>query len=76
MSMQQQMVEYMIQDMVKLITESKKIEYDEAMKILYSSEVYDKIVDIETGLYRESPYYVYDLLENELKHGHIVQLEE
>lgn len=29
----------------------------------------------ETGLYRESPAYVYDLFRDEMNFGHIVQAE-
>lgn len=75
MGKEQQMVEYMVQDLVEMLTEERGIEYDEAMRIIYNSEIYDKLADIETGLYRESPAYVYGLLQDELNYGHIVQAE-
>ena len=75
MGKEQQMVEYMVQDLVEMLTEERGIEFDEAMRILYTSTVYDKLADIETGLYRESPAYVYGLLQDELNYGHIVQAE-
>ena len=71
----QQMVEYMVQDLVEMLTEARGIEYDEAMRIIYASDVYEKLIDTETGLYRESPGYVYGLLQDELNFGHIVQAE-
>ena len=71
----QQMVEYMVQDLVEMLTEARGIEYDEAMRIIYASDVYEKLTDTETGLYRESPGYVYGLLQDELNFGHIVQAE-
>jgi hypothetical protein len=37
--------------------------------------VFDRLADTETGLYRESASYVYDLYETELEYGHLVQLE-
>ena len=70
-----QMMEYMVQDLVEIITEVQKIEYDKAMSILYESLIYDKIMDAETGLYRESPAYVYGLLQDEINFGKIVQAE-
>ena len=70
-----QMIEYMVQDLVEMLTEIQSIEYDEAMRVIYSSQVYDKLIDKETGLYRESPAYVYGLLQDELNFGHIVQAE-
>lgn len=51
MTKQQQMIEYMIQDLVEIIVENQKIDYDVAMSKLYFSEIYDKISDVETGLY-------------------------
>ena len=75
MGEEQQMMEYMVQDLVEMLTETQNIEYDIAMCTVYSSEIYEKLVDVETGLYRESPSYVYGLLQDELNFGHIVQAE-
>lgn len=63
------------QDVIEIIVEDQKIEYDAAMAILYTSSVYDKVADIETGLYRESPAYVYGLFQDEMNFGKIVQTE-
>lgn len=75
MGKEQQMIEYMVQDLVEMLTEAQNIEYDVAMKVIYDTQIYDKIADVETGLYRESPSYVYGLLQDELNFGHIVQAE-
>ncbi len=75
MGKEQQMIEYMVQDLVEMLTETQGIEYDVAMCTLYDSQIYEKVIDIETGLYRESPSYVYGLLQDELNFGHIVQAE-
>ncbi|MBE6004652.1 MAG: hypothetical protein E7232_11325 [Lachnospiraceae bacterium] len=75
MSKEQQMIEYMVQDLVEMLTEAQGIEYDMAMRFIYDSQVYEKLIDTETGLYRESPAYVYGLLQDELNFGHIVQAE-
>ena len=75
MGKEKQMVEYMVQDLVEMLTEARGIEYDEAMRIIYASDVYEKLNDTETGLYRESPEYVYGLLQDEMNFGHIVQAE-
>lgn len=75
MDNKQQMIEYMVQDLVEMISEAQGIEYDLAMRSLYGSAVYEKLLDVETGLYRESPAYVYGLLQDELNFGHIIQTE-
>ena len=59
MSKQDQLIEYIILDIVDMITE----------------EVFEKLQDKETGLYCESSSYVYDLFCDELNFGHIVQAE-
>ena len=55
-----QLLEYSIQDIIDMISTDQSIEYDEAMNKFYNSEVFEKLIDKETGLYLESPEYVYD----------------
>ena len=45
------------------------------MKTVYQSELFQKLLDPETGLYLESPLYLYDMLKDELKYGKLVQNE-
>ena len=71
----EQMIEYMVQDLVRILCESQHIEYDKAMGIVYGSEVYDKLQNKATELYKDSPYYVFGLLQDELNFGHIMQAE-
>lgn len=44
----------------------------EAMDVVYNSQLYEKILDLETGLYYQSVGYNYELLRNELLTGKIV----
>ncbi len=69
------MIEYMIQDIVDMFATDQNIEYDEAMNKFYNSKVFEKLQDIETGLYLESPEYVYDLFKDEMNFGRIIQAE-
>lgn len=75
MSKHEQLVEYIVQDIVDMVAEDKNIEYDEAMNKFYNSEVFEKLQDKETGLYLESSKYVYDLFKDELNFGQIIQAE-
>ena len=75
MSKQEMLMEYTTQDLVERLTQELSIGYDEAMRILYASETFDKLSDSETGLYLEGSAYVYELLTDELQAGHIVQNE-
>ena len=67
MGKQEQLIEYIIQDIVDMFSSDQDIEYDEAMNKFYNSKVFEKLQDKETGLYMESSRYVYDLFKDEIK---------
>lgn len=75
MGKQEQLVEYIVQDIVDMFSSDQNIEYDEAMNKFYNSKVFEKLQDKETGLYLESSEYVYDLFKDEMNFGRIVQAE-
>ncbi len=75
MSKQEMLVEFCIQDIIEFIVNDKNIDYDEAMQLFYTSETFDKLNDIETGLYLESAAYIYGIFLDELKDGRIIQKE-
>ena len=75
MGKQEQLIEYIIQDIVDMFSSDQDIEYDEAMNKFYNSKVFEKLQDKETGLYMESSEYVYDLFKDEMNFGRIVQAE-
>lgn len=75
MSKQEQLMEYIVQDIVDMLATDQNIEYDEAMNKFYNSEVFEKLQDKETGLYLESSEYIYDLFKDEMNFGHIIQAE-
>ena len=39
----------------------------EAIDVLYTSETFERLQDDATGLYYQSPGYIYSFLQNELK---------
>lgn len=43
MSLQQQLMEYIIQDIIEMLTVQQEMEYDEAMNKFYNSEVFEKL---------------------------------
>lgn len=75
MTVQEQLAEYSIQDIIEYIVLDNNIEYDLAMQKFFSSETFDKLMDIETGLYRESSAYVYDMYCYEVSNGYFLQNE-
>ena len=75
MSKQDQLIEYIVQDIVDMLATDQNIEYDEAMNKFYNSEVFEKLQDKEIDLYLESSEYIYDLFKDEMNFGHIIQAE-
>lgn len=75
MGKQEQLIEYIVQDIVDMFSSDQDIEYDEAMNKFYNSKVFEKLQDKETGLYMESSEYVYELFKDEINFGRIVQAE-
>ena len=58
-----------------LYMEDFKVPVLEAMQRLYTSETFSKLNNIETGLYLESPSYIYDIYKSEKENGRIIQQE-
>lgn len=53
----------LIAKVVEIISDKYKISLEEARDMLYESDVIDLIDDDETGLYGESPLYVFSIFE-------------
>ena len=56
-------------DLIVMLSEEYQIAPSEAMDILYNSETYAKLKDPKTGLYFQSPAYIYGYLDKEMKQG-------
>lgn len=41
----------------------------QALRVVYNSETYEKLINPKTGLYFQSPLYVYGFLKNEVLTG-------
>ena len=70
------MKDYVTTEIILAIVGDTGIAVEEAMKEFYNSEVYDRLCDTETGLYRESGGYVYELYKTEKKYGRLIQTEQ
>ena len=56
------LLEYIIRDVVGIISSERKLPIDEAMDIFFNSDVFEKLQDIKSGLYTESASYIYEML--------------
>ena len=71
----QALMEGVTQDVIAYLMDEDHISVEKAMDALYNSEVFVKLSDKETGLYRESPAYVVALLRDEIANGKLIQNE-
>lgn len=60
-----------IKDMAMWLLEDFKYSLEEALDCVYNSELFEKLQDLETGLYYQSSGYNYELLKEEMKYGKV-----
>lgn len=61
------MIETLTRELIARLMEDRQLPMREAMDIVYQSKTYTALSNLETGLYFQSPVYVYDILEQELE---------
>lgn len=49
-------------DLSARVMQEEGVPVQEALRIVYHSGLYKKLQNVETGLYREGPVYLYDML--------------
>ena len=64
---QQEMIEYTTQEVIRYLVEDNGVAMEQAMDQFYMSETFEKLSDIETGLYLEGSDYIYEMLKRELE---------
>ena len=75
MSKRDALKEMITQDIVAFLVEDRGISIVDAMTAFYNSKVYALLQDDENELYLEGSAYIYDLLNNEIQNGLILQQE-
>lgn len=61
------MNECMARDVITMLVEKKNLSIAEAMDVFYNSKTFENLINTETGLYFQSPVYIYDVLNKELE---------
>ena len=56
-------------EIVLLLMTEHQMNLQEALRTLYTSDTYARLIDLHNGLYTQSTPYIYDYLENELTTG-------
>ena len=63
--------EFLINRIVDKLTEflivDSAIDLTDALKVVYSSKIYQQLQDTDGDLYIQSPSYIYELLKQEMK---------
>jgi hypothetical protein len=62
----QYLKETLSKDLIALLMEKRSMGMEEAFRWYYNSDIFKKISDPETGLFFQSPGYVYSYLEEEM----------
>ena len=75
MSKAEMLIEYTTQDIISWIMEDEHLELEESLALFYSSATFEKLTDIATGLYLDSPSSIYQLFRDEQAIGAFVQNE-
>lgn len=64
-------IECLSADLVMLLMEEYGWDIKKAFDELYTSQTYERLNDMECGLYSESPVYIFQYLKNEIETGKI-----
>lgn len=65
------LVEYITTKVVEMLIKDRKIGLEEALLLFHNSETFEKLCDRKTDMYIESPGYIYEIFQEELRRGTI-----
>lgn len=65
------LIEGITKDIIAYIMEDEDVDLSTAITQFHNSETFAKLSDEDTGLYIESPAYVYEIFKDEMKYGRL-----
>ena len=65
------LIDSLVERLTLRVMEEYGLSITEALSLVYNSQLYEKIVDVETGLYYQSASYNYNLRRREIMLGKI-----
>lgn len=68
---QQFLIDSIVEKLVLLVMKDFHANMLDALDMVYTSQLYEKLTDLETGLYLQSALYNYSYLQRELTTGKI-----
>lgn len=63
------MIEEISKEIIGLLMSERGLSMEDALRTLYTSDTYSKLIDLSAGLYSQSTAYVYEYLDKELSTG-------
>ena len=65
------LIAYIVDRLTEYLIEDNNMDLDDALKLVYRSNVYQQLLNVDGELYIQSPSYVYELLKK--NHSQISQ---
>ena len=66
------LINSLVEQLTLMIIEEYNLSIPQALELVYNSQLYEKIIDTDSGLYYQSAKYNYEMLRHEMKYGKIV----
>lgn len=66
------LIDCIVEKLVLFVMEDFHFSMLNALTAVYNSQLYEKLIDLDTGLYYQSARYNYEFLKKELTTGQIV----
>lgn len=70
------LVVYITTRVVEMLIKDRQIGLKEALLLFHNSETFEKLCDRKTDMYIESPGYIYEIFQEELRRGTIRGMRE
>ena len=67
----QYLKEGLVADLIDRVMADYHLDIEKALDVVYSSEIFQKLSDPATALFKEGPVYIYSYLKDELENGKI-----
>ena len=66
------LINSLVEQLTLMVIEEYNLSIPQALELVYNSQLYEKIIDTDSGLYYQSAKYNYEMLRHEMKYGKIV----
>lgn len=65
------LIDSLVEQLSLWVMRDYRLSMVEALQLVFNSQLYEKVIDLETGLYYQSAAYNYGLLKHEIDYGKI-----